>query len=223
MKYTKEALIELGVSFIKTTGKYPGAKHWTIATCGCSRDRVYETFGSWISFTKELEQFIHLPEKRPAKPKPAKKVSAYAIPPVNDEKNNIQYYVDLYFTSIIDKHPLLELLYLALSAEETCIYEFLQNNSKYPVNRITSTIKLYFPANRTIINQILGSYNKKYCSYCSKVLDKELFNKNASRLDGLQDKCKFCRYAFYKNNPEIQRNIVNERRSRTSTPLSAAY
>ena len=224
MKYTKEALLELGVSFIQNTGKYPGAKQWGITTCGCSRDRVYETFGNWLSFTKELEQYIQVPQKRPIKPKPDKKVSAYLVSPPACEENSKQYYINNYFLGILDKHPIVGLLYLALSAGETNIYEYIQNKSMYNNNCISSVIKTYFTdSSRSLMNRILDSYDKKYCKQCDKVLDKELYNKNRSTEDGLQDRCKYCRYAFYKDNPEIQRNIVNERRSRTSTPLSAVY
>lgn len=225
MNFTDKDLIHLGINFVKNTGKYPAAKQWTITTCGCSRDRIYENFGKWHLFIAELSKYVTLPPIRPVKIKPQKikRVSNYANSPENAEEHSKFYWVDKYFIDIIDKHPLLTLVYLALVSQEPNLYKYLQTNSQYPVNMTTTILKTYFPSSRNVLNHILDSYDKKYCKHCDKVLDKELYNKNSNKLDGLQDKCKYCRYAYYKDNPEIQRNIVNERRSRTSTPLSAIY
>jgi hypothetical protein len=67
MIYTKQDLINIGIDYYKKYGKQPGAKTWTVKTAGCSRDRVYELYPSWVDYLKDLKQ--HIPEvKIPKKP-----------------------------------------------------------------------------------------------------------------------------------------------------------
>lgn len=59
---TKDELIQLGITYIETTGKYPVSKKWTIKTGGCSHDRMYETFGNWPNYIAELSKHIDIPD-----------------------------------------------------------------------------------------------------------------------------------------------------------------
>lgn len=62
MKVAKEKCLELGVKYIETHNCYPAAKRWTVATAGCSRDRVYENWGSWGPFIDELKVLTAVPK-----------------------------------------------------------------------------------------------------------------------------------------------------------------
>lgn len=62
MRLTKEECLELGVKYIKTHNCYPAAKRWTTAAAGCSRDRIYENWGSWDFFISELKVLVDVPE-----------------------------------------------------------------------------------------------------------------------------------------------------------------
>jgi hypothetical protein len=64
MKLSKEACLELGKVYIQKNNKYPISKKWNISSCGCSRDRIYENWGSWLLFIEELRQQIDIPESR---------------------------------------------------------------------------------------------------------------------------------------------------------------
>jgi Zn finger protein HypA/HybF involved in hydrogenase expression len=61
MKLTKEECLELGKQYILNYNCYPSAKGWTIASAGCSRDRIYENWNSWPNFITELAQIIVIP------------------------------------------------------------------------------------------------------------------------------------------------------------------
>lgn len=62
MKLTKEECLELGKKYIELNNRYPAAKSWTIASAGCSRDRIYENWSSWKDFISELKNKIEVPE-----------------------------------------------------------------------------------------------------------------------------------------------------------------
>ncbi len=63
MKLTKENCLELGVQYVQTYKCYPSAKGWSISTAGCSRDKIYEHWTSWLDFVKDLSQKISIPKK----------------------------------------------------------------------------------------------------------------------------------------------------------------
>lgn len=63
MKLTKEDCLDLGVKYILTYKCYPSAKGWSIKTAGCSRDRIYDHWESWVDFTKELACKIEVPKR----------------------------------------------------------------------------------------------------------------------------------------------------------------
>jgi len=137
---------------------------------------------------------------------------------------NVSTYIDSYFNNIIHKHPLLPLVYLAVSSGEPNIYAFIKSNSCYSLNKISEVLKVYFPVSRrSIQNQILDLSDKKLCNSCQKVLSKSLFGVNNSMFDKLQTSCKDCRYTYYKMHPEIQRNIVSRRRSFTAKLYTDKY
>lgn len=56
LRYTKNELLELAIEYHSRTGKQPTTKTWNIKNVGCSKDRVYEQFGSWKLFTEALSQ-----------------------------------------------------------------------------------------------------------------------------------------------------------------------
>tara|TARA_R110000868_G_scaffold319286_6_gene580056 strand:- start:3356 stop:4036 length:681 start_codon:yes stop_codon:yes gene_type:complete len=58
---TKDELIQLGITYIETTGEYPASNKWTIKTGGCCHDRMYEIFGNWPNYIKELSKHIDIP------------------------------------------------------------------------------------------------------------------------------------------------------------------
>lgn len=59
-EYTKKKLIELGILYYDKYGKQPKAKNWNTKTAGCSRDRIYEQYGSWAVYIDELKK--HIPD-----------------------------------------------------------------------------------------------------------------------------------------------------------------
>lgn len=60
MKLSKEACLELGKAFIQKYNKYPVSKKWTINTCGCSKDRIYENWTSWTIFIADLRMIVDI-------------------------------------------------------------------------------------------------------------------------------------------------------------------
>lgn len=62
MIITKEACLALGKAYIEKHNKYPVSKKWTISTCGCSKDRIYENWGSWTAFITELKTILDIGE-----------------------------------------------------------------------------------------------------------------------------------------------------------------
>lgn len=62
MNLTKEACLELGKAYIEKHNKYPVSKKWTITTCGCSKDRIYENWSTWSSFIEELRSILDIGE-----------------------------------------------------------------------------------------------------------------------------------------------------------------
>lgn len=63
MKLNKEACIVLAIKYIRNTNKYPSSKKWTIKSAGCSRDRIYENWGTWSAFISEVSKVINIPDK----------------------------------------------------------------------------------------------------------------------------------------------------------------
>ena len=64
MKLTKEECLELGKQYVLKYNCYPTAKGWNISSAGCSRDRIYENWNSWVTFIKELKEVITVPETK---------------------------------------------------------------------------------------------------------------------------------------------------------------
>jgi len=60
MKLSKEACLELGRLFVQKYNKYPVSKKWTISTCGCSRDRIYENWTTWSNFIDDLRTILDI-------------------------------------------------------------------------------------------------------------------------------------------------------------------
>lgn len=60
MKLTKEECLELGKQYVIKHNCYPVSKKWTIASAGCSRDRIYENWNSWPNFIKESQNLINI-------------------------------------------------------------------------------------------------------------------------------------------------------------------
>lgn len=61
-KLTKEQCLHLGKQYIGRYKEYPAAKKWTIKSAGCSRDRIYENWSSWITFIDELKTVVTIPK-----------------------------------------------------------------------------------------------------------------------------------------------------------------
>jgi len=61
MKITKEDCLELGKQYILKYNCYPSAKGWTIATAGCSRNRIYNHWAGWPDFIADLKNIIEVP------------------------------------------------------------------------------------------------------------------------------------------------------------------
>jgi hypothetical protein len=59
---TKEECLELGKQYILKYNCYPAAKRWTIASAGCSRDRIYKHWTGWPAFIADLKNIIEVPE-----------------------------------------------------------------------------------------------------------------------------------------------------------------
>lgn len=59
---------------------------------------------------------------------------------------------------------------------------------------------------------------KKVCTKCKKEKEKEEFNKNKTRKDGLQTMCKICSQEksriYYQNNAEVQKVIIKSQHKR---------
>lgn len=51
---SKEDLIQLGLVYVKKYNTQPSGKTWSVKNGGCSKDRIYEVFGSWPFYIKEL-------------------------------------------------------------------------------------------------------------------------------------------------------------------------
>jgi hypothetical protein len=51
---SKEQLIQLGLDYLKKYDMQPSGKTWSVKNGGCSKDRIYEVFGSWPNYIKEL-------------------------------------------------------------------------------------------------------------------------------------------------------------------------
>ncbi len=64
MSLSKEACLALGKQYIQKHSSYPVSKKWTISTCGCSRDRIYENWSSWPLFIADLRTIIDIGEYR---------------------------------------------------------------------------------------------------------------------------------------------------------------
>lgn len=97
MKLTKEECLKLGVKYIERYNCYPAAKRWTIATAGCSRDRIYKNWGSWGSFILELKVLIDIPEtKREYVCKWDKKLCVDSIQKSAKNNNGWPKYSDFY-------------------------------------------------------------------------------------------------------------------------------
>ncbi len=60
MSLNKETYLKLGIAYIKQHNKYPVSKKWTISTCGCSKDRIYEIWGNWSAFIAELRTILDI-------------------------------------------------------------------------------------------------------------------------------------------------------------------
>lgn len=61
MKLSREKCLELGKTYIEKHNTYPSSKKWSIKTAGCSRDRIYENWSSWVDFINELKLTCEVP------------------------------------------------------------------------------------------------------------------------------------------------------------------
>lgn len=195
-KYTETELITLGVLYINTHKTYPAAKKWTIKSAGCSKDRVYETFGNWPNFTKKLSSYINLPAIR--KPK---KVENKLPEKVVHKSYTIKYLVTKYLNTIqwpntiINKEDYIKVI----GKQKYNVSKELNEPSNIITNLHKQLFKEYWYKYKGKKPHciILNIYAMKQCIYCKEVKDKKLFYKNKSRKDGLNSYCKYCNNSKY--------------------------
>lgn len=109
------------------------------------------------------------------------------------------------------------------------INEFIREKTGCAKQTVTNFLSKSFPdrnpiADSNILNFLLRKTNYKYCTSCSNIFTRDLFNLNKSKIDGLGDQCRDCatsmRRVSYSNNPgpEKARNKLREEAIRVRTP-----
>lgn len=166
LKLTKEQCINLGIAYIDKHNTYPSSKKWNITTAGCSRDRIYENWPSWVDFINDLATYYTIPEiSQKYRFKYSKEDVINFLKKSAESNSGIPLFRDFRDSN---EYPSLETI-------------------KYHFGSWTNAlIELDFKKEH-ILN---GTY--KICKKCNTLLDTSYFSKNIARKDNLQDYCKNC-------------------------------
>lgn len=109
------------------------------------------------------------------------------------------------------------------------INNFMRESTGCAKQTVTNFLAKSFPdrnpvTDSNILNFLLRKTNYKYCTSCSLIFTRNLFNLNSSKIDGLGDQCRDCatalrRASYLKNpGPEKARNKLREETIRLRTP-----
>lgn len=225
---TKEELIQLGINYINKTNRYPVSKDWTMKQ-GCSRDRIYEQYNSWLDYIQDLKNYIDVPKPLPSSvPRLKLTIEKIKYIPLYNQSNYIKvlpltYYIDEYLKVFINTFALEDVR--KILHDNNDLYTTL-TNLKYTNSQINKIVNLYFkykPKGLRFRIYILSLYDKKLCSSCNRVLSANLFNKATLRKDGKQGYCIYCHSAAIKADIGRYRNLAAQKKFLYNMLISKKY
>lgn len=129
--------------------------------------------------------------------------------------DTIDYWVIKYFNEEVTSWPSKKIskkIYVeaVLLKDNRSLKERLKvsNDTIAKINKV-----LPYQTSKRIFYSILDFYNKKLCSNCLLIREKEYFFSNMSKKAKLQAWCKSCNSSFQKNNPHIWREATALRKA----------
>lgn len=214
MKISKQKCLELGENYVIKYKCYPSAKKWNIKTAGCSRDRIYENWGSWDSFISELKILV------PIVAKDIEYQPLYLQP--KPETFSIEYYVSKYLEDIDIDNDLKNHIFVAVVKDKN-LRQYIAEQLNISYCKTKKIVDNVFEKSATTVRfktRVLNTFKVKNCYKCNKIYKLDYFDNNITRSDKKQSLCIFCKsewindnksyYSAIKHNQKISKYFYSE-------------